>query len=456
MLRYLDKPGQQFLVMLLIHQQEEVDRDDVLEIARRLTECERFKRAIVERGRWKVPSFEGAEVVLEDHVRMHDFTSLKEKEEYLDVYMSKLAELRGEDFDEGKPLWRIDVITPGLRGGSTCIFQFHHCLSDGMGLVLFAVKNIVDKDPLLVEEISDRVDSIVRKRRGGSLGTRLLRGLHYFESYMYALGSVFTHLVIPDASMPSSPFRGKHVDSNKWSMAWSDPIPFAGVKNVSAQLNCTVNQCFLGALGGAVRSYMIQEGFPTDGRVNFAMSVFSNSSVNMSSSKICNNVAFPVYALGVHIEDTEQRIQYLQGHTKRLHRGGHAAMVKHGLKCCGLLPRETAVPVFNGLCRGTSLAISNVHGPVTQLSVLDNPVNQIEAIIPCGGGMGVTMSFLTYRGSIGITSSGTGLSPSGHKLLVALLSEEFKLLTGRRRQRAPGNGLRLPLVVDETAHRSFN
>mmetsp|Transcript_28392 Transcript_28392/g.111408 ORF Transcript_28392/g.111408 Transcript_28392/m.111408 type:complete len:184 (+) Transcript_28392:1392-1943(+) len=176
---------------------------------------------------------------------------------------------------------------------------------------------------------------------------------------------------------------------------------------------------------------MIQEGFTTDGRVNFAMTVFTSSNVDVSSSKVCNNVSFPVYALGIHIKDTEQRIQYLRDHTKRLHRGGHAAMVKHGLKCCGLLPRETALPIFNGLCRGTSLAVSNVHGPVTQLSVLDNPVNQIEAVIPCGGGMGVTMSFLTYRGSIGITSSGSGLSPSGHKLLVGLLSEEFKLLSHR-------------------------
>mmetsp|Transcript_28393 Transcript_28393/g.111411 ORF Transcript_28393/g.111411 Transcript_28393/m.111411 type:complete len:370 (+) Transcript_28393:736-1845(+) len=362
---------------------------------------------------------------------MHDFSSLKEKQNYVDAYMSKLAELRGEDFDEGKPLWRIDVITPGLRDGSTCVFQFHHCLSDGMGLVMFAIKSIVDKDPILLQEISDRVDSIVRKRRGGSISTRLLRGLRYFESYVYAFGNVLTHLVMEDASMPSSPFRGKHVESNKWSVAWSDPIPLEGVKKISAQLNCTVNQCFLGALGGAVRSYMIQEGFTTDGRVNFAMTVFTSSNVDVSSSKVCNNVSFPVYALGIHIKDTEQRIQYLRDHTKRLHRGGHAAMVKHGLKCCGLLPRETALPIFNGLCRGTSLAVSNVHGPVTQLSVLDNPVNQIEAVIPCGGGMGVTMSFLTYRGSIGITSSGSGLSPSGHKLLVGLLSEEFKLLSHR-------------------------
>mmetsp|Transcript_28394 Transcript_28394/g.111414 ORF Transcript_28394/g.111414 Transcript_28394/m.111414 type:complete len:189 (+) Transcript_28394:736-1302(+) len=167
---------------------------------------------------------------------MHDFSSLKEKQNYVDAYMSKLAELRGEDFDEGKPLWRIDVITPGLRDGSTCVFQFHHCLSDGMGLVMFAIKSIVDKDPILLQEISDRVDSIVRKRRGGSISTRLLRGLRYFESYVYAFGNVLTHLVMEDASMPSSPFRGKHVESNKW---------VSDCPNVTVKV---VEICFLKAL----------------------------------------------------------------------------------------------------------------------------------------------------------------------------------------------------------------
>jgi len=198
----------------------------------------------------------------------------------LQAYVESQAHL---PLDRSRPLWEFHLID-GFGAGAAVLARFHHAMADGIALaqVLLSLT-----DPSPTSDLEPPSDDLVEQPAGHGLlatasrvtgtATSAVRGsLHLLAELPHLAdprwvvdavtlaqqtGHVVDKLLL--GSLPAGPLTG--VPGVRKRTVWSAPHDLGAVKRIGRLSGATVNDVLVGAVSGALSSYLVGHGGrPTD------------------------------------------------------------------------------------------------------------------------------------------------------------------------------------------------
>ncbi|KAB5515780.1 hypothetical protein DKX38_026428 [Salix brachista] len=344
--------------------------------------------------RWKK-----VEVRLSDHVNFPVFTAGMSAQFYdacFDEYLSKMAT---EQFPQSQPLWEIHVINyPTSHAASTIIFKLHHSLGDGFSLMgaLFSFLKRADNPslPLTIPSVQLHTSKYGRN-------FSMFRKVLTFFSCAYNSASDFCSSIIRSCldKEDKTPIRSGHSGVESLPVAITT-ITFSldHIKEIKAKLGVTLNDVITGTIFLGAQMYMerVSQGSGSARSsslvmLNTRMLKGYNSVQEMlkpdSKAPWGNHFAFlkiPIPKLG-DAEATNNPLKFVMNARKIIKRKRSSIGVFLTAKYLLLVARfrgpNGASKCIRGTVENTSMAISNVRGPVEQMAFADKPINGLYFVV---------------------------------------------------------------------------
>jgi diacylglycerol O-acyltransferase len=410
-------------------------------LERRLLCIRRFRQRVVYRRGvpcWKLdPGFD-----LDAHVLDTDLPAPGDDKTLRQVVGSLMSEPLGLD----RPLWRFHLIE-GYRGGSVIMGRLHHCIGDGMALLLVLL-SLTDRTlgPALGPEVPEDPDNPFAdlfRRPPRSIeaakalaaqimpdGIRLMeqtaaafQSLGRFKTSLVSTGA-FARLVArpPD---PKTRFKGALGVPKR--VAWSAPVPLSLVKEVGQKLGGTINDVLVSAVTGGLRRYLDRHGEWARGlRFRAAMPVNLRSLDRMS--ELGNRFGLIFLSLPLGENDPVSRLAELRRRALALKRSAEPVVVYAILRLLGHVPLAVQKIVVKIFGTKATAVMTNVPGPRQILHLAGNPIQEIFFWVPQSGKLGLGISIMSYGGNVWLgLASDAGLVPDP-ELIVKGFHEELAAL----------------------------
>ena len=362
-----------------------------------------------------------------------------------------VSELMSEPLDLGRPLWSFYLLE-GFKGeGCVLVGRLHHCIGDGMALllVLLSLTDVTAGEP--GSEAPDELDSPFTDlfrlpRRGHEAakqlaerimpdGIRLMQqsadafsSLGILKSSLGSL-SAFTRLVLrlPD---PSTIFKGPLGVPKR--VAWSESIAVDDVKEIGRALKGTVNDVLLSAMTGGLRRYLEEKGKPADG-LNFRAAMPVNLRSLDDMADLGNQFGLIFLSLPVGIADPVERLAELHERSDALKRSAEPVVVYLILKLLGVVPAAVQRMVVGIFAAKTTAVMTNVPGPREVLYLAGRAIREIFFWVPQSGRVGLGISIFSYAGHVRMgLASDAGLVPDPERIVQGF-HEELAELQARAR-----------------------
>uniref|UniRef100_A0A6N2K7T4 O-acyltransferase WSD1 C-terminal domain-containing protein n=1 Tax=Salix viminalis TaxID=40686 RepID=A0A6N2K7T4_SALVM len=325
--------------------------------------------------RWKK-----VEVRLSDHVNFPVFTAGMSAQFYdgcFDEYLSKMAT---EQFPQSQPLWEVHVINyPTSHAASNIIFKLHHSLADNPSL------------PLTIPSVQLHTSKYGRN----------FSMLPTFLSCVYNSASDFCSSIIRSCldKEDETPIRSGHSGVESLPVAITT-ITFSldHIKQIKAKLGVTLNDVITGTIFLGARMYMetVSQG---SGSACSSSLVLLNTrmlggykSVQEmlkpdSEAPWGNHFSFlkiPIPKLG-DAEATNNPLKFVMDPRKIIKRKRSSIGVFLTAKYLLLVARfrgpNGASKCIRGTVENTSMAISNVRGPMEQMAFSNKPINGLYFVV---------------------------------------------------------------------------
>lgn len=342
--------------------------------------------------RWKK-----VEVRLSDHVNFPVFTagmSAQFYDECFDEYLSKMAT---EQFPQSQPLWEVHVINyPTSHAASTIIFKLHHSLGDGFSLMgaLFSFLKRADNPslPLTIPSVQLHTSKYGRN-------FSMFRKVPTFFSCVYNSASDFCSSIIRRCldKEDKTPIRSGHSGVESLPVAITT-VTFSldHIKEIKAKLGVTLNDVITGTIFLGARMYMetVSQG---SGSACSTSLVLLNTRM-LGGYKPVQEMLKPEAPWGNHfaflkipipkLGDAEAKnnpLKFVINARKIIKRKRSSIGVYLTAKYLRLVARfrgpNGASKCIRGTVENTSMAISNVRGPVEQVAFANNPVNGMYFVV---------------------------------------------------------------------------
>lgn len=422
-------------------------------VEERLLTIPRFRqRLVVPRGkgrRGRRPYWEtDLELDLSYHLAVSDLPAPAGEAELREA----VSALMGAPIDYDRPLWRFHLIR-GYRGGSVIMPRLHHCLGDGIALmmVLLSLTDLqpedegaenpfrtlfhgVRDDVRRVRELAERVmpeGMRLMLHPGDALRSvgRLVRG----AAFTGALGRLA--LRPPD---PKTAFKGQLCAGKR--AAWSGPIPVERVREIQAGLGGTMNDILVTAVTGGLRRYLEERGIAVAGRTAFRAAVPVNLRPLELMSQLGNQFGLVFLTLPIGIADPHERLAEVRRRMRSLRSSAEPLVVLRVLDIMGRIPRalqRAGVSLFGS--KATAV-LTNVPGPRERLYLSGKSVREIFFWVPQAGRLGIGISIFSYAGDVRIgIGTDAGLVPDPERIVEAI-DREIEELLGRAESAASAAG----------------
>lgn len=370
--------------------------------------------------------------------------------------------------DPKRPLWQFHLVEP-YGAGCAVICRIHHSVGDGQALVRVLL-SITDAEstapwfttPALSQPAPDRhppeerwpiLARLQTRRRAARRLVRGALGLATHPSRLLQLAEaggeaarVIRRLALSGAD-PDTALRGKLGIPKR--AAWSAAIPLDSVRVVGQRLGGTVNDVLLAALSGALRRYLLARGEAVDTvELHAAIPVSLRSPGSEATSG--NEVGAILLPLPVYLADPAERLRVIRQRMDHHKNSLEAPIVFAGLKVLGALPEVVDGPLVGYFSSRLTTVVTNVIGPRERLYLAGAPVDSFMVWVPKTGGIGLSVSFLSYAGEVRvgvISDAGLVRDPEA---IVAGLQAEFEALLAQARGANQTASLRAPLsMLDE-------
>lgn len=371
--------------------------------------------------------------------------------------------LMSKPFDLERPLWGFHLIH-GYKGGSVVMARLHHCIGDGMALLLVLL-SLTDADrgaPGVPEEPDEDglgnpfLDLLLNPPRGIDAAKRLaeqimpdgIRLLEQSAAAFQSMGrlvtgaastSAFARLLARPAD-PKTLFKGPLQVPKR--VAWSEPIAVEDVKEVGKALGGTINDVLLSAMTGGLRRYLDRHGQNAKG-LNFRAALPVNLRPLEKMAQLGNQFGLIFLSLPVGARNSVERLQELHRRALALKRSAEPIVVYAILRMLGIVPLAVQKMVVKIFAAKTTAVMTNVPGPREVLSLAGKPIQEIFFWVPQSGRVGLGISIFSYAGHVRLgVGSDAGLVPDP-EVIVEGFHEEFEELRSEARRLA-GGGVEMP------------
>ncbi len=334
-----------------------------------------------------------------------------------------VSDLMSVPLDFSKPLWQFHVVE-GYGTGSALIVRLHHSIADGIALV-YVLLSLTDNsaDPVhsvpepapasagnpaamgnpfaaLLKQASHAVatlrnagEALLREgqqivEQPERLGTLARQG----ADSLAALGKLV--LMPPD---PMTILKGP-LGVQKRAI-WSQPIALDTLKAIGKVTGSTINDVLLAAVGGALRSYLIERGSSVDG-LNIRAVVPVNLRPLDRPPTMGNVFGVVFLALPLGLAHPYDRLVELRERMEAI-KGSPEAIVAFGiLNVMGISP-ESLQDIGVGLFGSKATAVmTNVPGPRETIYLAGSPVRGSMFWVPQSGRLGIGVSIFSYAGEV--------------------------------------------------------
>ncbi|MFL7840096.1 MAG: wax ester/triacylglycerol synthase family O-acyltransferase [Candidatus Promineifilaceae bacterium] len=364
-----------------------------------------------------------------------------------------VSDLASTPLDPSKALWQVHIVE-NYGQGSALITRMHHSIADGLALVyvLLSLTDMTPDAPWPKEDgeskDEDRGDSwfgdfgdtavSLYKQGASAAGTvyglskraaresvriaadplRLLDRLQQGADYSYAASRLV--LLSPD---PPTPFKGKLGVIKR--AAWSEAIPLRDVKTIKNMTHTTVNDVLVSALSGAIRSYLLEKGQPTE---DFRAIIPVNMRTEKEMGTLGNKFGLVFLSLPVGIADPMKRLAEVSRRMAALKDSSEAAVALGILNIMGLSAAEIQSLILTIFATKATAVLTNVPGPPMPLFLAGSEIEDIMFWVPQAGRLGIGISILSYAGKVylGIMTD-AGLVPDPDSIITYFYNE-FDLL----------------------------
>jgi WS/DGAT/MGAT family acyltransferase len=357
--------------------------------------------------------------------------------------------LMSEPLGLDRPLWRFHLIS-GYKGGSVIMARLHHCIGDGMALLLVLL-SLTDRTlgPASGTEVPPEPENPfadlfrlpprsveAAKRLATQIMPDGIRLLEQTAEAFRSLGRMKTGLVSTGAFArlvarppdPKSPFKGALGVAKR--VAWSEPILVSEVREVGKALGGTINDVLLSAMTGGLRRYLDHHGMPAQGlRFRAAMPVNLRSLDSMS--ELGNRFGLIFLSLPLGENDPVSRLAELRRRALALKRSAEPVVVYAILRLIGSVPLAVQKVVVKIFGTKATAVMTNVPGPRELLYLAGNPIRELFFWVPQSGKLGLGISILSYAGEVRLgLATDAGLVPDP-EVIVSGFRQEFEALRAR-------------------------
>jgi diacylglycerol O-acyltransferase / wax synthase len=323
--------------------------------------------------------------------------------------------------DRSKPLWEIHLID-GYDGGAVVFCRFHHALADGIALarVLLALTDDTPEGDLAVPEegvvdgsapmgILDGALQVVTAAgsaaaavasAGGQLlreAPRLLDPHRIGDAFTQAerTGAIANKLLL--GPHPHTPFSGTPGVEKR--VAWCETFPLEDVKRVGRAAGATVNDVLVGAVAGALRTYVLERGgTPED--VGTMVPVNVRPLDKPLPRDLGNQFALVLLQLPLSVEAPFARIAETKRRMDVIKHSPEVFLTFELIKSIGRSGPELErffVDFFAGKAIGVT---TNVPGPREPRYLAGSRINRVLSWPPESGDQTLGISLFSYAGDV--------------------------------------------------------
>ena len=431
----MDTPRNLMMINGVLAFESRVEIEDVAALLeKRLLTIDRFRKRVVDRkadgpAQW----LETEDFKLEDHLAEIHLPHPGGDRELSGL----VSRLMSEELDPAKPLWHFALVQ-GYGEGSALIGRLHHCIGDGIALMLVLL-SLTDaeagdvpadsENPFLALFRRGEVDfETVRSETarlmpdGMKLLTQPVEALANAGPFLTGLGSISAlGKLLLRGSDPKTVFKGALGTEKR--AAWSRSIPIAEVHATRKPLRATVNDILLTATTGGLRRYIEGRGeSPAGLNVHAAVPVNLRPLERMDT--LGNEFGLVFLPLPVGIAHPIERLGELRRRMRVLKRSVEPVAVFKVLSALGRVPRALQASLVELLATKVTAVMTNVPGPAQPLYFAGKKISDIFFWVPQSGEVGLGVSILSYDGRVRLgVMTDSGLVPDPEALIAGFESE---------------------------------
>jgi WS/DGAT/MGAT family acyltransferase len=308
-------------------------------VEQRVLPIPRFRERVVLEGRGGPSWTPHEEFDLGDHVVRARLPEPGDEKELRDLVSRKMSEPL--DFD--RPLWQFHLVE-NYGTGSALIGRFHHCMGDGIGLMMVllamtefqadvpdAVQSrsepcsnpflaLFDRGGSALEEARKRIEEVMPE--GLSLMLKPFETLRSLPPWKRGAASAAALARLTFRTADNKTMLNATLGVDKRA-AWSDAIELGAVKEVSLGLGGTINDILLTAMAGGLRRYLIERSGETECR-DFRATVPVSLRPLEDLNALGNEFGLVYLRLPLEIDDPLKRLAELRRRMQRLKRSAES------------------------------------------------------------------------------------------------------------------------------------
>ncbi|KNA10644.1 hypothetical protein SOVF_142400, partial [Spinacia oleracea] len=352
----------------------------------------RFSSIMISEKKDEVKQWKRVEVNLEDHVIVPSFPDGLSVESYDNYYDEYLTKLTGEPLPQHRPLWELHIIKyKTSKAASHFIFKLHHALGDGyslMGALLSCLKRADNPSlPLTFPSTQSASSEIKSNNTAAGIITswvpRILSGIYDFG---------WSFLKSTCKEDDKTPIRSGNVGLGFLPIEISTiELSLYQIKLIGTKLGTTVNDILAGIIFLGIRRYMQETETESCISESTALVLLNTRNIggymsakdmNKAHNKKIwgNQFAFLHIAMPQLIN--EQRysnvVDFVYEAQKQITRLRNSPAVYLTAQCFEILRKckgpEVVAEVIHSTLNKSSIAITNMIGPVEQVTLADHPI----------------------------------------------------------------------------------
>lgn len=211
------------------------------------------------------------------------------------------------------------------------------------------------------------------------------------------------------------------------AVAWGDPISLTRIKAIGQSRGATVNDVLLGAVAGALRTYLQRQEALVD-EIYWMVPVNLKPFEENLSPELGNYFALVFLPMALYHEDAGSRLDHIHKVMDRIKHSDEAVMTFGLQRIVSRSPSDLAFFLTNFFANKAVGVLTNVPGPRGELTFAGVPVTQIVGFAPCSGDQPMTATIFSYRGEVTVGfATDAGLIPDPH-VLADLVADEVSAM----------------------------
>jgi diacylglycerol O-acyltransferase / wax synthase len=208
-------------------------------------------------------------------------------------------------------------------------------------------------------------------------------------------------------------------------VAWSEPIPIAGLRRIGQAADATVNDVLLAAVAGSLRSYSLRGRRPLPA---IRVTVPYNLRPLDRAEELGNGFSLVYLDLPVAEASAQRRLSHVRQAMRAIKASPQPWVTFAVLNSVGLLPVPLQKLAINFFGSKASAVITNVPGPKETVYLAGRPIRQALFWEPESAGIGLGVSIFSYAGEVVVgVIADARLVPDPHRIVDQIPQELARL-----------------------------